>query len=104
MAAKRIVIMGIFVAGNLLCALAPNYELLMCARILTALCHGAFFGIASIVAAELALVDVREELVFSQRHLLLARSTGDQAMIEFPPGREVGISIDAEGCAAFPLT
>jgi putative spermidine/putrescine transport system ATP-binding protein len=37
-------------------------------------------------------------------NLLLARSTGDQAMIEFPPGREVGISIDAEGCAAFPLT
>ena len=37
-------------------------------------------------------------------NLLLVRSTGDQAMINFLPGTEVGISIDAEGCAAFPLT
>jgi ABC-type Fe3+/spermidine/putrescine transport system ATPase subunit len=36
--------------------------------------------------------------------LLLVRSSGDQAMIQLPPGTEVGISIDADGCAAFPLT
>jgi putative spermidine/putrescine transport system ATP-binding protein len=35
--------------------------------------------------------------------LLLVRSSGDQAMIQLPPGTEVGISIDADGCAAFPL-
>ena len=35
---------------------------------------------------------------------LLVRSTGDQAMINCPPGTEVGMSIDAEGCTAFPLT
>ncbi len=44
-------LMGMFVVGNLLCALAPNYGLLLGARILTALSHGAFFGIGSIVAA-----------------------------------------------------
>jgi DHA1 family inner membrane transport protein len=46
-------LMGFFIAGNLFCALAPNYELLMVARIVTALCHGAFFGIGSVVAASL---------------------------------------------------
>lgn len=42
-----------YAVGNLLCATAPSYALLMMARVLTALCHGAFFGIGSIVAAEL---------------------------------------------------
>lgn len=35
-------LMGVFILGNLLCALAPGYWLLMGARVLTALCHGAF--------------------------------------------------------------
>jgi putative spermidine/putrescine transport system ATP-binding protein len=35
--------------------------------------------------------------------LLLVRSTGDQAMTRWPVGTEVGISIDTEGCTAFPL-
>ncbi len=42
-----------YALGNLLCAIAPSYALLMGARILTAFCHGAFFGIGSVVAAEL---------------------------------------------------
>ncbi len=42
-----------FVLGNLLCALAPNYALLMAARVVTAFCHGAFFGIGAVVAADL---------------------------------------------------
>ncbi len=46
-------LIGAYAVGNLLCAAAPSYALLMAARILTALCHGAFFGIGSIVAAEL---------------------------------------------------
>lgn len=47
------VLMGIFIVGNLLCALAGAYPLLMVARVLTSLCHGAFFGIGSVVAASL---------------------------------------------------
>ena len=43
----------IFIAGNLLCATASDYHLLMVARIVTALCHGAFFGIGAVVAASL---------------------------------------------------
>ncbi|MNF35503.1 Inner membrane transport protein YdhP [compost metagenome] len=48
-----LVLMGVFIVGNLLCAIAANYGLLMLARVITALCHGAFFGIGSVVAASL---------------------------------------------------
>jgi DHA1 family inner membrane transport protein len=48
-----LLLIGIFILGNLLCALAPNYALLMAARIVTALCHGAFFGLGAVVAAAL---------------------------------------------------
>jgi len=48
-----LVLTGVFILGNILCALAPNYWLLMGARIVTALCHGAFFGLGSVVAASL---------------------------------------------------
>ena len=58
-----LILMGIFVTGNLLCALAPNYELLLCARVLTALCHGAFFGIGSIVATNLVPYNQRTQAV-----------------------------------------
>lgn len=46
-------LMGVFVLGNLMCALAPEYWSLMAARVLTALCHGAFFGIGAVVATGL---------------------------------------------------
>lgn len=45
-----VILMAMFIVGNAACGLAPNYGLLMAARVLTALCHGAFFGIGSIVA------------------------------------------------------
>jgi DHA1 family inner membrane transport protein len=43
----------LFVIGNLFCAVAPNYWMLMIARVVTAFGHGAFFGIGSVVAANL---------------------------------------------------
>ena len=58
-----LILMGIFVTGNLLCALAPNFELLLCARVLTALCHGAFFGVGSIVATNLVPSNQRTQAV-----------------------------------------
>jgi MFS transporter, DHA1 family, inner membrane transport protein len=48
-----LLLIGVFILGNLLCAIAPSYPLLMAARIITALCHGAFFGLGSVVAAAL---------------------------------------------------
>jgi DHA1 family inner membrane transport protein len=49
-----IALMGIFTLGNLLSALAPGYETLLLARLVTSLNHGAFFGLGAIVAASLA--------------------------------------------------
>jgi DHA1 family inner membrane transport protein len=46
-------LMGLFVLGNALCAVAASYSLLMVGRAVAALCHGAFFGIGSVVAADL---------------------------------------------------
>ncbi len=46
-------LMILFIAGNALAALAPNYGILMVARILAALTHGSFFGVGSVIAAEL---------------------------------------------------
>lgn len=46
-------LMILFIIGNALSALAPSYEAMMLGRIVAALCHGAFFGIGSVVAASL---------------------------------------------------
>ncbi|WP_328475599.1 MFS transporter [Actinoplanes sp. NBC_00393] len=46
-------LMILFIAGNLLSAVAASYEVMLLGRILAALCHGAFFGIGSVVAADL---------------------------------------------------
>lgn len=43
----------LFIVGNLLCAVAPDYPLMMVGRVIAALCHGAFFGIGSVVAADM---------------------------------------------------
>jgi MFS transporter, DHA1 family, inner membrane transport protein len=50
-------LMLIFTIGNLACALAPNYAALMVARIVTALAHGTFFGVGSVVATSLVAPD-----------------------------------------------
>ncbi|GBQ25274.1 arabinose efflux permease [Acidiphilium acidophilum DSM 700] len=56
-------LMGVFVLGNALCALAPGYWTMMAARIITALSHGAFFGIGSVVAADLVPREKRARAV-----------------------------------------
>ncbi|MFI8521786.1 MFS transporter [Streptomyces sp. NPDC085481] len=46
-------LMGLFVLGNLLSALAPTFGLMLVGRVVASLAHGAFFGIGSVVAADL---------------------------------------------------
>ena len=58
-----LLLMGIFTLGNLACALAPTYNLLFAARVLTALCHGAFFGIGSVVASNLVPRNQRAQAI-----------------------------------------
>jgi DHA1 family inner membrane transport protein len=56
-------LMGVFLVGNLGCAVAPSYGLLMAARILTAFAHGAFFGIGAVVARDLVPREKRTQAV-----------------------------------------
>ncbi|MGB8942113.1 MAG: MFS transporter, partial [Streptomyces sp.] len=46
-------LMGLFIAGNLLSAVAPVFGVMLAGRVVASLAHGAFFGIGSVVAAEL---------------------------------------------------
>ncbi|GAA4208217.1 MFS transporter [Actinocatenispora rupis] len=46
-------LMALFVVGNALTALAPTFGLTVVGRIVASLTHGAFFGIGSVVAADL---------------------------------------------------
>jgi DHA1 family inner membrane transport protein len=61
--AVLLALMAIFTIGNIACALAPSYGLLMAARILTALAHGTFFGVGSVVAAGLVTPDKRASAI-----------------------------------------
>ncbi len=55
--------MLIFTLGNAACALAPSYGLLMAARVLTALAHGTFFGVGSVVATGLVAQERRASAI-----------------------------------------
>lgn len=53
---RKPVLLGLlvlFIVGNTLSAIAPTYEVMMSGRVIAALCHGAFFGIGSVVAANM---------------------------------------------------
>lgn len=46
-------LMGIFTLGNVLAALAGGYAMLVAARLVTSLNHGAFFSVGAVVAAQI---------------------------------------------------
>jgi DHA1 family inner membrane transport protein len=46
-------LVGLFIVGNLISAVAPDYGTMLAGRIVAALCHGAFFGIGAVVAADM---------------------------------------------------
>jgi MFS transporter, DHA1 family, inner membrane transport protein len=63
---RKTVLLGLmllFTVGNLACALAPNYGMLMAARVLTSFAHGAFFGIGSVVATGLVTADKKASAI-----------------------------------------
>lgn len=53
----------LFIAGNVLTAVASGYGIAMLGRIIAALCHGAFFGIGSVVAAGLVAPDKKARAI-----------------------------------------
>ncbi len=56
-------LMLVFTLGNLACALAPSYALLMGARIVTSLAHGTFFGVGAVVATGLVAPERRASAI-----------------------------------------
>jgi len=58
-------LMAIFTLGNLLAAISDSYAMLVVARLVTALNHGAFFGIGSVVAAGIVPPERRAAAVAS---------------------------------------
>lgn len=46
-------LMVLFIAGNLISALSSDYTVMLIGRIVAALCHGAFFGVGAVLAANL---------------------------------------------------
>ncbi len=58
-----IALMVIFTIGNAACALAPNYETLMLARLVAALAHGTFFGVGSVVGTSLVAPERRASAI-----------------------------------------
>ncbi|MBZ0229980.1 MAG: MFS transporter, partial [Bauldia sp.] len=56
-------LMGLFILGNLIAAIAPSYAVLMVARIVASFTHGAFFGVGSVVAASLVPADKKARAI-----------------------------------------
>jgi DHA1 family inner membrane transport protein len=52
-------VMAVFALGQLLCAFAPNYELLLAARLVSACGHGVFFGVASVAVSHMVPAERR---------------------------------------------
>src|SRR5262245_19212001 len=63
-----LLLIGVFIAGHVIGALATNYATLMGARIVISFAHGSFFGIALVIAASLVAEERRGQaaaLVFA---------------------------------------
>ena len=58
-----IALMSVFAIGNGLSALAPSYHWMLAFRFLSGLPHGAYFGVAALVAASLAAPNRRAQAV-----------------------------------------
>jgi MFS transporter, DHA1 family, inner membrane transport protein len=56
-------LMGVFIVGNVMCAVADNYSLLMVARVVASFAHGSFFGIGAVVAASLVPQEKRASAI-----------------------------------------
>ncbi|MGY0572053.1 MFS transporter [Bradyrhizobium sp. RDM12] len=60
---QLLALMAVFAVGNALTALAPGFGWMIAARFLSGLPHGAYFGIAALVAASLVPQDRRSRAI-----------------------------------------
>jgi len=72
-----LLVMVLFIIGNLLAALAPLFSLLLIGRVISALAHGVFMSIASVIAADVVAPNKRASAIaFMFTGLTLATVTG----------------------------
>jgi len=72
-----LLVMTIFIIGNLTAAVAPNFSILLIGRIISALAHGVFMSIASVIAADVVEPNKRASAIaFMFTGLTLATVTG----------------------------
>lgn len=72
-----LLVMVLFIIGNLLAALAPSFSLLLTGRVISALAHGVFMSIASVIAADVVAPNKRASAIaFMFTGLTLATVTG----------------------------
>ena len=62
-----LLMMAIFAAGNISSAFAPTFESFTALRFITGLPHGAYFGVAALVAASMVPVHRRVRAVVAQQ-------------------------------------
>ncbi len=48
-----LLMVGVFIVGNLISAISPNYAILIIARVAAAFAHGTLFGVGAVVAASM---------------------------------------------------
>ena len=79
-----LILMTLFALGNLASAAAPSLGMLIALRFLTGLPHGAYFGVAALVAASLAPPTRRTQMVgYVMLGLTVATLIGTPAMALF---------------------
>lgn len=61
--AMLIFVMVLFIIGNLITAFAPSFGVAILGRIVTSLAHGVFFGIGSIIAADMVAPSKRIQAI-----------------------------------------
>lgn len=87
-----ILLLILFIIGNALAALAPNYTILMAARIIAALTHGSFFGVGSIIASELVSKEKRARAI----SIMFAGLTLASSFLMFPESLVLLIYLTSE--------
>lgn len=79
-----LILMSVFLIGNLASAAAPNLASLIVLRFLTGLPHGAYFGVAALVAASLVPINRRTQTVgYVMLGLTLATLVGTPVLAFF---------------------
>ncbi|KOS66873.1 MFS sugar transporter [Lysinibacillus contaminans] len=72
-----LLVMVLFIVGNLWAAMAPTFSLLLIGRIISSLAHGVFMSIAAVIAAEVVAPNKRASAIaFMFTGLTLATVTG----------------------------